>query len=68
MLDLEFVRTDADGHVSTMEAHDLGEIDGVDMAFFDGAASYLLDDDDILEIGQSMQPSSVAAIDETEKD
>ena len=62
VLDLEFVRTDADGHVSTIEAHDLGEIDGVDMAFFDGAASYLLDDDDILEIGQSMSPNSVAAI------
>lgn len=62
VLDLEFLRRAADGEVTTIEAHDLGEVDGVDMAFFDGAASYLLEDDDIHEIGQAMTPGSVAAI------
>jgi hypothetical protein len=62
VLDIEFLSKGADGHVVTTPAHDLGEIDGVDMAFFDGAATYLLDDDDIHEIGDAMSPGSVAVI------
>jgi len=62
VLDIEFLSKSADGHVVTTPAHDLGEIDGVDMGFFDGAASYLLEDDDIHEIGQAMSPGSVAVV------
>lgn len=62
VLDIEFLRRTADGEIEAIEAHDLGEVDGVDMAFFDGAASYLLEDDDIHEIGQAMTPGAVAVI------
>ena len=62
VLDIEFLSKSPDGHVVTVLAHDLGEIDGVDMGFFDGAASYLLEDDDIHEIGQAMSPGSVAVV------
>lgn len=62
VLDIEFLSKDAEGHVVTTPAHDLGEIDGVDMAFFDGAASYLLEDDDIHEIGEAMSNGSVVVV------
>lgn len=62
VLDIEFLSKDGEGHVVTMPAHDLGEIDGVDMSFFDGAASYLLADDDIHELGAAMQAGSIAVV------
>ena len=62
VLDIEFVTKDAGGAITTTPAHELGEIDGADMSFFDGAASYLLDDDDIHEIGNLMKPGSVSVI------
>lgn len=62
ILDIEFLTKGSDGQVVTTPAHDLGEIDGVDMAFFDGAATYLLDDDDIHEIGEAMSPVAVAVV------
>lgn len=62
ILDIEFLSKDADGHITTTPAHDLGEIDGLDMSFFDGASSYLLDDEDIHEIGDLMAPGSVSVV------
>ncbi len=51
----EYVRLGPIDSVVTTPAHDVGEIDGVDMAFFDGAASYLLDDDDIHDVSATLE-------------
>lgn len=61
ILDLVFVRKDADGSVSGVELSDLGDGE-VDVTAFEGASSGLLRDDDINEAAAILQPNSSAGI------
>ena len=62
ILDLLFVSSADDGTMSVLE---LGDIDGdgtLDLAIFEGAASGLLDAEDVADAGQAIAPGSSAAI------
>ncbi|MEU9420614.1 DUF6325 family protein [Streptomyces sp. NPDC048272] len=60
ILDLVFVRKDADGSVTAMELRDLG--DEVDLSVFEGASSGLLDQGDIDDAGIALEPGNSAGI------
>jgi len=62
VLDLEFVEHAADGTVRTLAAHDVPVSDGVDLADLDGAASGLLDAEDVAAAAASIEPGSIAAV------
>lgn len=62
VLDLEFVKKADDGTVSTVAAHDLGQVDGLDMDMFEGASSGLYTQADLDEIGPELEPGDVAAL------
>jgi len=58
VLDLVFVTKGDDGIVAEVEINELG----AEFAVFDGAASDLLDDDDIAEAASALEPGTSAAI------
>ncbi|MFF4547816.1 DUF6325 family protein [Streptomyces sp. NPDC001435] len=60
ILDLTFVRKDSDGSVTGLELQDLG--DEVDLSVFAGASSGLLDQGDIEEAGNALEPGNSAAV------
>ncbi|GGX91808.1 DUF6325 family protein [Streptomyces fructofermentans] len=60
ILDLVFIRKDADGTVSGVELKDLGA--EVDLTVFEGASSDLLGQDDIDEAGRALDPGNAAGI------
>ncbi|MEV6575875.1 DUF6325 family protein [Streptomyces sp. NPDC051577] len=60
ILDLVFVRKDADGSVTAVELRDLG--DEVDLSVFEGASSGLLDQGDIDDAGIALEPGNSAGI------
>ncbi|MER6387310.1 DUF6325 family protein [Streptomyces sp. NPDC059382] len=60
ILDLVFVRKDADGSVMAVELRDLG--DEVDLSVFEGASSGLLDQGDIDDAGVALEPGNSAGI------
>jgi len=62
ILDLVFVRKDADGTVSAVELSDLDRDGKMNLAVFDGASSDLLDTDDLSEAGNVIEPGSSAGI------
>lgn len=62
VLDLEFVASDVDGNVRTVELQELGDGDGADLSAWMGASSGLLDDTDLQLIASSLQPGSIAAV------
>jgi uncharacterized membrane protein len=62
ILDLVFVRKDADGSVVGLELKDLDGDGELDLAVFEGASSGLLGDDDIQEAGGVLEPGSSAGI------
>ncbi|MCY0945818.1 DUF6325 family protein [Streptomyces antarcticus] len=63
ILDLRFVRKDTDGAVTALEITGLDDHEGaVELAVFDGASSELLDQDDLDEAGNALQPGNAAAI------
>jgi hypothetical protein len=62
ILDLEFVAKDGDGVARRVELGDLANPDGVDLTVWEGAASGLLGDDDVAEIGAAIAAGSVAVI------
>jgi Family of unknown function (DUF6325) len=62
VLDLEFVASDVDGNVRTLELQELGDGDGADLSAWTGASSGLLDDTDLRQIASSLQPGSIAAV------
>jgi hypothetical protein len=62
VLDLVFVRRDDDGTVSAFEITDFDGDGALDLAVFQGAKSGLLDDQDIAEAGNAVQPGSSAAL------
>ncbi|MCX4767250.1 DUF6325 family protein [Streptomyces sp. NBC_01275] len=62
ILDLMFVRKEADGSVAGLEIADLTGDGALDLAVFDGASSGLLGQDDIEEAGAALEPGSSAGI------
>ncbi|NMO02494.1 hypothetical protein HH308_14860 [Gordonia sp. TBRC 11910] len=62
VIDIEFLRKGHDDTVVTVDAHDLGVIGGIDFADFDGAASRLLDDDDLTVVRDAVSTDAIAAI------
>ena len=62
ILDLAFVKKEADGSVIGMNLGDL-DLDGVpELVVFEGASSGLLGDDDYEEAGNALESGSAAAI------
>jgi Family of unknown function (DUF6325) len=62
ILDLVFVRRDADGTLSAVELSDLDRDGEMNLAVFEGASSDLLDTDDLSEAGNVIEPGSSAGI------
>jgi hypothetical protein len=62
ILDLEFIRKDADGTVSGFQIADFDGDGKLDLAVFDGAFSGLLDQDDLDSAGALIDPGSSAGI------
>ncbi|MDT7839614.1 DUF6325 family protein [Streptomyces justiciae] len=60
ILDLVFVRKEADGSVSGLELQHLGE--GVDLTVFEGASSGLLDHSDLQDAATALEADASAAI------
>jgi uncharacterized membrane protein len=58
ILDIAFVSKDADGVLSAIEVGDLGPA----AAAFDGAASGLVDDDDLRDAASALEPGTSAAV------
>ncbi|KOV02363.1 hypothetical protein ADK91_20420 [Streptomyces sp. XY511] len=61
ILDLVFVRKDADGSVVALELKDAGDGE-MDLTVFEGAASGLLGQDDIDEAGAALEAGNSAGI------
>ncbi|WP_328458009.1 DUF6325 family protein [Streptomyces sp. NBC_00386] len=62
ILDLLFVRKDADGSVVGMEVADFDGDGALDLAVFEGVSSGLLGEDDIEEAGKALEPGNAAGI------
>ncbi len=62
ILDLAFVRKEADGTVTTLNQVDLDRMKVVEAALFEGAASGLLGQDDLQEAAKALEPNSSAAV------
>jgi uncharacterized membrane protein len=62
VLDLVFVRKDADGSVTAVEITDLDGDGDLDLAVFEGASSGMLDEDDVNDAGAVLSPGSSAGI------
>ncbi|MFD9334631.1 DUF6325 family protein [Streptomyces sp. NPDC060028] len=63
LLDLRFVKKDADGSVTALELTGLGDdADSMGLAVFEGVSSELLDQGDLDEAGHALQPGNAAAI------
>jgi hypothetical protein len=62
ILDLVFVRKESDGSVSAIQIADLDGDGRLDLAVFEGASSGLLDQEDLAEAGNVLEPGSSAGI------
>jgi uncharacterized membrane protein len=62
VLDLTFVSKDADGNVLTVEVDSLGADDRAAWDDLDGQAGGLLSEDDLLDIGEALDPDTSAAV------
>jgi uncharacterized protein DUF6325 len=62
ILDLMFVRKDADGSVSGLEISNLDKEGADELVVFAGAASGILSDEDRQEAGNLLDPGSAAAV------
>ncbi|MFJ4617153.1 DUF6325 family protein [Streptomyces sp. NPDC088812] len=60
LIDLVFVRKDADGSVTALELQEVG--DELGLTVFAGASSGLLDQGDLDEAGAALQPGNSAAV------
>lgn len=62
ILDLVFVRRDADGSVAAFEVSDFDGDGVLDLAVFEGVSSGLLDENDLADAGGVIEPGNSAAI------
>jgi hypothetical protein len=62
ILDLEFFRKDEDGTVTMLSQVDLERMEVLEAALFDGAASGLLDQDDVREAANALDPGTAAGV------
>jgi len=62
ILDLEFIRKDDDGTVTTLSQIDLERMKVLEAALFDGATSGLLRPDDLSEAAAALDPGTAAAV------
>ncbi|MFD3543164.1 DUF6325 family protein [Streptomyces sp. NPDC058662] len=63
LLDFRFVKKDADGTVTALELSALDDgADSFGLSVFEGASSELLDQEDLDEAGNALQPGNAAAI------
>jgi hypothetical protein len=62
ILDLVFIRKEADGSVVGLELSDVDGDGKLDLSVFEGASSGLLGEDDIQEAGDVLEPDSSAGI------
>jgi uncharacterized protein DUF6325 len=62
VLDLVFVRKEADGTVTSLAVDEADADGGLDLAVFDGAASGLIADADVDEAGRILEPGRAAVI------
>ncbi|WP_175439134.1 DUF6325 family protein [Streptomyces vilmorinianum] len=62
ILDLRFVRKERDGSVTAMEIADFDGDGRLDLAVFEGATSGLLDDEDLRDAAEVLEPESSAGI------
>ncbi|MFF2204077.1 DUF6325 family protein [Streptomyces sp. NPDC058145] len=60
VIDLAFIRKETDGSVVALELRDLG--DEIDLTVFEGASAGLLDQGDIDEAGNALEPGNSAAV------
>lgn len=62
ILDLTFIRKDADGSVTGLEIGDLTGDGELDLAVFEGASSGLLGQDDLEEAAAALKPGNSAGV------
>ncbi|MGY1707446.1 DUF6325 family protein [Geodermatophilus sp. SYSU D00697] len=62
ILDLEFIRKDEDGTVTTLSQVDLDRMQVLEAALFDGADSGLLRPDDLAEAAAALEPGTAAGV------
>ncbi len=62
ILDLAFVRKDADGAVASLTIAELDADEDLDLTVFDGAGSGLVDRDDLEEAGRVLEPGRAAVL------
>jgi hypothetical protein len=62
ILDLEFFRKDKDGTVTMLSQVDLERMKVLEAALFDGAASGILDQDDLREAADALDPGTAAGV------
>ncbi|WP_306970680.1 DUF6325 family protein [Streptomyces afghaniensis] len=62
ILDLTFIRKDADGSVTGLEIGDLTGDGELDLAVFEGASSGLLGQDDLEEAAAALEPGNSAGV------
>ncbi|MEU1459685.1 DUF6325 family protein [Streptomyces sp. NPDC005706] len=60
IIDLAFIRKETDGSVVALELRDLG--DEIDLTVFEGASAGVLDQGDIDEAGNALEPGNSAAV------
>lgn len=62
VLDLAFIRKEADGSVVAMTLSDVDRDGSLDLAVFEGASSGLLGNDDLAEAATAVEPGSSAGV------
>lgn len=62
ILDVEFVRMDADGAVRRVDAADLTAPDGLALRLWSGASAALLDEEDLHGLEPDLEPGAVAVV------
>lgn len=62
VLDLAFVHKSPDGSVAGIDVSDVGLVGDIDVTLFSEASSGLLDDTDLVEAGEALQPGCSAAV------
>jgi hypothetical protein len=62
IIDLMFIRKEADGSVTALDISDVDQDGSLDLAVFQGAASGLLASDDLEEAATALEPNSSAGV------